>query len=89
MSHTPGSWIGKDMIPICNAHRFGLSIGFVNSSKAERIAEGEANARLIVSAPDLLEALQMTIQSMLDTGYSPDSAVIRIAQSAVSQATSY
>lgn len=56
--HTPSPWTDKEMIPICNAHRFGLSIGFVNSTNSERIAEGEANARLIAASPDLLEACQ-------------------------------
>ena len=48
-------------IPVCGQHEAGLSIGFINSSNTDRIAEGKANSHLIVAAPDLLEALEKMI----------------------------
>lgn len=45
-------------IPVCGQHEAGLSIGFINSSNPDRIAEGKANAHLIVASPDLLESLE-------------------------------
>lgn len=55
---TPGPWTGEKVVNICGAYEAGLSIGYLTTNNAERRAEGEANARLIVAAPDLLKALQ-------------------------------
>lgn len=48
-------------IPVCGQHEAGLSIGFINSSNPDRIAEGKANAHLIVAAPDLLAAAERVL----------------------------
>lgn len=44
------------------------------------------NANLIWASIDLLDALQQSTQSMLDSGYSPDSAVIRANRAAIAKA---
>lgn len=54
---TPGPWTGKD-VGVCNQDRVGLQLGFIMSFDDERVAECTANAQLIGSAPELLEALQ-------------------------------
>ncbi|WP_443692045.1 hypothetical protein ACRZ5O_22715 [Pseudomonas protegens] len=58
--HTPAPWTNlprHECISICRQHDAGLSIGFLNSSDPERVAEGFANAKLIAAAPDLLADL--------------------------------
>lgn len=58
---TPGPWNNMpktEYVPICKQDEAGLAIGFINSTNIERTAEGKANAYLIASAPDLLEALE-------------------------------
>lgn len=47
----------------------------------------EEDARLIAAAPDLLEALQVALTSMLDSGYSPQSAAVLRAKIAIQAAT--
>lgn len=37
----------------------------------------QANARLIAAAPDLYNALDQAVTSMLDSGYSKESVVVR------------
>ena len=51
-------------IPVCGQHEAGLSIGFINSSNPDRIAEGKANAHLIVAAPDLLAAAERVLAKL-------------------------
>jgi len=58
-------------IPVCGQHEAGLSIGFINSSNPDRIAEGKANAHLIVAAPDLLETLEGMV-SLFPDGVEDD-----------------
>lgn len=65
--HTPGPWdkLPRDkFVPICRLHDAGLSIGFVDKN-SERNEEGLANARLIVAAPDLLEALERFVNDIV------------------------
>lgn len=71
---TPGPWTNMprmECVPICGQHDVGLSIGFINSSNPDRMAEGRANAYLIAAAPDLLEALK-NLEN--DDGQIPDHA---------------
>lgn len=45
------------------------------------------NARLIAAAPELLEALQVALTSMLDSGYHPRSAAVLRVKLAIQAAT--
>ena len=51
-------------IPVCGQNEAGLSIGFINSSNPDRIAEGKANSHLIVAAPDLLAAAERVLAKL-------------------------
>jgi len=58
-THTPGPWrehshrqIGPDAGIVCEVW------SAIGETDADRIAQADANARLIAAAPDLLEALQ-------------------------------
>ena len=79
-AHTPGPWTVRR--PLGGVHG-GYPYQITNTEKPAKIitawgaisrrasAEGEANARLIASAPDLLEALISTrasLQAMADEG---------------------
>ena len=70
-------------IPVCGQHEAGLSIGFINSSNPDRIAEGKANAHLIVAAPDLLEALELVVSEGL---LSKDGTIGKVVFSAIAKA---
>lgn len=54
--------------------------------KFSTIAEREANADLISAAPDMYEALEQAVTSMLDSGYSLDSAAVRACDIALAKA---
>ena len=74
---TPGPWTNMprmECVPICGQHEAGLSIGFINSSNPDRIAEGKANAYLIAAAPDLLEALEAILPFVPRTSASEGGA---------------
>lgn len=70
-------------IPVCGQHEAGLSIGFINSSNPDRIAEGTANAYLIAAAPDLLEALELIVSEGL---VSKDGTIGKVVFSAIAKA---
>lgn len=46
----------------------------------------KANARLIASAPDLLEALEQAVTSMQDRGYPNSHLAVRAAREAIAKA---
>lgn len=56
--HTPAPWNNFKSVIICNQDDAGLQISYVNTSCAERRAEGRANAFLIAAAPDLLKSVE-------------------------------
>lgn len=82
-SHTPGPWVpdgprmhadGKTITGFFIAHKDSGRIGeaFLNCL-VRTDAEGEANARLIAAAPDMLEALQCLLPGLvLDLRYADD-----------------
>jgi hypothetical protein len=80
--HTPGPWNGDVTVHICGCYEAGLNIGWLQTQKAERRAEGEANARLIAAAPDLYEALA-NLEN--DSGQIPDHAW-KMVQAALAKA---
>ena len=64
--HTPGPWTYGVPSPGANFSIYStkMSIGRLGiASNSKRAAEGEANARLIAAAPDLLAALKMVQRS--------------------------
>lgn len=61
---TPGPWEGKE-VSICSQDKAGLCLGFLATSCEVRRAEGLANAHLICSAPQLLEALQEAVKDLV------------------------
>ena len=91
--HTPAPWTNLprlQCIPICGQDEVGLSLGFINSSNAERTAEGKANAKLIAAAPDLLEALQAARDlwgDYLPPGNSNAMKAMKLVNAAISKAT--
>ncbi len=84
--HTPGPWCqdkwgslmtegGQDVLL--------RGITTISAGSDERIAEAEANTRLISAAPDLLEALQACIQqitALCSADDVPDQARAAIAK---------
>lgn len=50
------------------------------------IQEHNANCRLVAAAPDLLEALEVVVTSMLDSGYNKNSASVLKARAAIALA---
>lgn len=62
---TPGPWKRNDFLDLKEislraiaCERLGFCVTFINTDDQARVAEAEANARLISAAPELLEALQ-------------------------------
>lgn len=80
MSHTPGPWVLSD----CEEDEYGLPYYIIGPTDAggstfveEQICQVwcpehdlEANARLILAAPDLLDAIKLVLP--LAKGYRPD-----------------
>lgn len=65
---TPGPWTGKD-VGICKQDRAGLQLGFIMTFDESRSAECAANAHLIASAPELLEACIRMRNQLYAAGY--------------------
>ncbi|MDK1685999.1 hypothetical protein QMT05_03220 [Cronobacter malonaticus] len=85
---TPGPWTGKD-VGICRQDRAGLQLGFIMTHDENRVAECAANARLIAAAPDLLEALQLSVKAMQEgrlVSYPEWYGVINKARAAIAKA---
>ncbi|ELV5637075.1 hypothetical protein SHG54_002611 [Salmonella enterica] len=82
---TPGPWSGKD-VRICRQDRAGLQLGFIMIHDENRVAECEANAHLIAAAPELLEALQLLLNSWSNGSSKDISNAERKARSAISKA---
>lgn len=86
---TPGPWTNMprmECVPICGQHEAGLSIGFISSSNLDRIAEGKANAYLIASAPDLLEALENLYRDSMASDFNEHWDSYKLAGLAISKA---
>lgn len=90
-SFTPGPWLIAKTPPIQNID----GIAIVNSSDKNppyiaRVtrwyAESEANARLIAAAPEMLEALKLALQTLLELGLPENLAGIVNVKNAVAKA---
>nr|WP_318380029.1 hypothetical protein [uncultured Enterobacter sp.]DAI86990.1 MAG TPA: hypothetical protein [Caudoviricetes sp.] len=84
---TPGPWSGKD-VGICKQDDARLQLGFIMTSDENRRDECAANAHLIAAAPELLEALQLSvsvIKNMADPSQSKTFS-IELATAAIAKA---
>lgn len=88
--HTPGPWIVKN--GDVHAEQYGLlaAVRYLGNSQSQK-NEREFNARLIASAPDLLEALKTTL-AMLELLNAPGTndpieARVYQARAAIAKAT--
>ena len=97
MSRTPGPWIrdresGFDCdVRAANGRKIA-SVNVQNQPKSKegwalRKKENEANARLIASAPELLEALEEIVSAADGDGWSHLDADLRKARAAIAKAT--
>lgn len=82
--HTPGPWvISGSSIWNTETHRAIYASGCKPISKRDE--EGQANARLIAAAPDLLEALELALAN-LKPKYSQDHIVVKKLTEAIAKA---
>lgn len=81
---TKGPWDFKD-VGICRQDRAGLQLGFIMTADESRVNECAANAHLIVSAPDLLEALQNMVTAY-EYEASIDNPALLAARAAITKA---
>lgn len=97
MSHTQGEW--PLHVPSATDNRLlilhpdgqrviaQLSIGFMSPTRGEIPSEERlANARLIASAPKLLDALEQLLAYHIMLGNSPDSSKAQEARAAIAKA---
>ena len=92
-NHTPGPWVQFDGDLVCvggDASKMICDIrgwGWLSKKgEEEAIAIQTANAKLIASAPDLIEALQQ-IASMCDNQNPTHETIWRVAHNAILKAT--
>ena len=90
-THTPGPW---DVEPKGSRHFVdgadGLTVAYLDRAGVRERSEIEANARLIASAPELLEALEAVLPDLehyvATHGPGPDKR-LAIARAAIAKAT--
>lgn len=66
---TPGPWLVSSSVLVCNPEAKIIAQCANFSGLGVEINEAIANARLIASAPDLLEALESCMDAMINCGY--------------------
>lgn len=77
---TPGSWEAS----VTEEH--GCAVRANGEDIAWVLSNNPADAQVMAASRDLLEALEQSLTSMLDSGYSADSVVIRCARAAIAKA---
>ncbi len=84
--HTQGPWTIRE--PFQGSYSVEPSVAWLGSSSSHTRGENLANANLIAAAPDMLEALELALSNMDETGgslahehYEQVEAVIRKAKS--------
>jgi hypothetical protein len=83
--HTPGPWDGQ--INVCHISGSDFQIGWLNTDNPDRKAEGQANARLIAAAPELLKALDLLLAIAEMTTFSDQyPAQCELARAAIAKA---
>lgn len=89
--HTAGPWVVSANSPFlvrAGDDTTGRHIAHAGPASYHPSFEvDEPNARPIAAAPELLDALEQCIASMLDSGYRADAVVIRAARDAIAKAT--
>lgn len=85
---TPGPWRTSSAYGTCVIDSSGRTLLSLVTNYVERnnVYADIADARLIAAAPEMLEALRQATQSMLDSGYSPNSVVIQANNAAIAKA---
>jgi hypothetical protein len=94
MKHTQGEWIinhstsyedtitNTDGVRIAEVKSFpASSLGFTDATPEER----EANSRLIIAAPELLEQLKIARIELIERGFTKDSSTIVSIDNAISK----
>ncbi len=87
MGHTPGKWVVKHQVNVFGGDRSVAACGgyATNTDQGEHVLENEANARLIATAPLLLEACRAFIDA--DMYWTDEAnAVLELMESAVAKA---
>ena len=101
MTHTQGPWtidhqfigpIGEAVASLCDVNDsvFGAIVNWPRSDaelKTLDDAENEANARLIASAPDLLECLQKWMSFQINSGLEGCDEIVEQTEKAIAKAT--
>lgn len=90
--HTPGPWIIEDITDDGQSVISAASKNWIDFARVWVVTdestdkEGEANARLIAAAPELLEALK-DVMSAVELGWIPDGESMFNARAAIAKAT--
>ena len=80
--HTPGPWKHQGVAAYANGATIAVATGLHSiATIQERLAEQEANAKLIAAAPELLAALQTLCEDVgqIDLCNAPEYALAAIA----------
>lgn len=85
--HTQAPWDCGVVVNLrcIDTDEFGFSIAWINTDNHHKIEEAKANARLIASAPELFDALELMIDTHDEGGWP--TASITIARAAIAKAT--
>lgn len=90
--HTPGPWNVTNLETAETVFCIGGQSGSIASAWNKGGGEGEANAKLIAAAPELLEALQYILPALKDTfdtiGDDYSKEAYNKAKEAINKATS-
>jgi len=84
--HTPGPWRVEDGSTVYGS-RAGKTDKFEVCDCKGYAGEREANARLIAAAPDLLEAVRLTVELLDSDGRNSNSTVVKTCRAAIARAT--
>jgi len=81
---TPGPWDVHETSQGLEIHPLSDEHGLIVIADVQGAPQNEANARLIASAPELLEALQEAVDCLKHGEYH---ATLKMAQAAIAKAT--
>jgi hypothetical protein len=86
LKHTQGNWDYSTSLGEISITGTSCDIALVNTGTSINYQEGVANAKLITSAPELLENLIRCVDRLEENGFGDMSAVAR-AKKAIKNAT--
>jgi hypothetical protein len=84
--HTPGPWTITNQCTAENIFYIGCRSGSLGSAYNKAGGEGEANARLIAAAPNLLECLKNALVVIEVTAQDADTRLVKEIKHAIEQA---